>query len=102
MTIAQWLSPDVTRPAGWALLHFLWQGTVLAALAAVTMQSFRRASARYLIAVTILLLMLAAPLATFLYYREASLAAPSSLSLPSASAAHVETWKRSVPVSFTS
>ena len=46
--------------------------------------------------------MLAAPLATFLYYREASLAAPSSLPLPSASAAHVESWKRSVPVSCTS
>jgi hypothetical protein len=46
MTIASWLSPDVMRPLGWALFHFLWQGTALAALAAVTMALIRRASVR--------------------------------------------------------
>jgi len=70
MTIANWLSPEIMRPAGWALLHFLWQGTALAALAAVVMALFRRSSARYLVAVSILVVMLAAPVATFFYYRD--------------------------------
>jgi beta-lactamase regulating signal transducer with metallopeptidase domain len=83
MTIANWLSPDVMRPLGWALFHFLWQGTALAALAAVTMALIRRASVRYLLAVGTLILMLAAPVATFFSYWQtdsgsARLAAPAS------------------------
>jgi len=78
--IANWLSPDVMRPAGWALLHFLWQGTALAALAMVMMAAVHKAAARYVIAVGILLMMLAAPVATFLYYRNAD--AGSSASAP--------------------
>jgi beta-lactamase regulating signal transducer with metallopeptidase domain len=50
---------------GWALLHFLWQGTAVAALAAVVMAFCRRASARYAVAVGALVIMLAAPVATF-------------------------------------
>ena len=68
MNIANWLSPDVMRPLGWALFHFLWQGTVLAALAAVALALVRRASARYLVAVAVLVLMLATPVATFFSY----------------------------------
>jgi beta-lactamase regulating signal transducer with metallopeptidase domain len=51
----------------WALLHFLWQGTALAALAAAGMAACRRASARYVLAVTVLLVMLAMPVATFVF-----------------------------------
>src|SRR5689334_13803108 len=51
MILANWLSQEWIRAAGSALLHFLWQGTAAAALAAVTMTLFRRASARYLVAV---------------------------------------------------
>jgi beta-lactamase regulating signal transducer with metallopeptidase domain len=68
MTIANWLSPDVMRPLGWALFHFLWQGTALAALAAVAMTLFRRASVRYLLAVAVLMMMLVAPVVTFFSY----------------------------------
>jgi beta-lactamase regulating signal transducer with metallopeptidase domain len=50
---------------GWALLHFLWQGTAVGALAAILMAFCRRASARYAVAVGALLIMLAAPVATF-------------------------------------
>src|SRR6267378_7750859 len=71
MTISNWLSPDVMRPAGWALLHFLWQGTALAALATVAIAPLRKASARYVVAVGVLLMMVAAPVATFFYYRNA-------------------------------
>jgi beta-lactamase regulating signal transducer with metallopeptidase domain len=68
MNIANWLSPETLRPLAWALLHFLWQGTALAALAAVLMSLCKRASARYALAVSVLVLMLAAPLATVFFF----------------------------------
>ena len=64
-TLLNWLSPSVMQATGWALLHFLWQGTALAALAAAAMAMCRRASTRYLLGVGALVLMLVAPLATF-------------------------------------
>jgi len=64
-TLTNWLSPSVMHSLGWTLLHFLWQGTAVAALAAVLMALCRRASARYALAVGSLVLMLAAPVATF-------------------------------------
>src|ERR1700690_1638816 len=66
--IDHWLSPALMRPLGWALLHFLWQGTALAALAAVSMALCRKASVRYAVGVGMLVLMLAAPAVTFLFY----------------------------------
>jgi beta-lactamase regulating signal transducer with metallopeptidase domain len=97
MTIANWLSPEVMRPAGWALLHFVWQGTALAALAAVAMAFFRRASARYLVAVGMLVLMLAAPVATFFSYRNADavMAWTSAAPAPTVAVPHVTAWKAS-------
>jgi beta-lactamase regulating signal transducer with metallopeptidase domain len=62
---------------GWALLHFLWQGTAVAALAAVLMTLCRRASARYVLAVGALALMLAAPIATFFFLTASGEAAPA-------------------------
>src|SRR5438128_1542846 len=79
MTITNWLSPEIMRPAGWALLHFVWQGTALAALAAVAISLIRRASARYLIAVTVLVMMLAAPAVTFFLYRTTDAATTSTI-----------------------
>src|SRR5260370_19279215 len=64
-TLTNWLSPSAMHSLGWTLLHFLWQGTAVAALAAVLMTLCRRASARYVLAVGALALMLAAPVATF-------------------------------------
>jgi beta-lactamase regulating signal transducer with metallopeptidase domain len=60
-----WLSPGVLHALGWALIHALWQGLALAALAAMVMAASRRPSVRYGIAVGAIALMLAAPLATF-------------------------------------
>jgi len=62
---AGWISPDVMRTLGWALVHFLWQGIALAALAAIGMELCRSAATRYVIAVGALVLMLASPVATF-------------------------------------
>jgi beta-lactamase regulating signal transducer with metallopeptidase domain len=55
---------------GWALLHFLWQGTALAALAAAAMAVFRKPVARYLIGISMLGLMLLCPIATFFVYSQ--------------------------------
>jgi beta-lactamase regulating signal transducer with metallopeptidase domain len=63
-----WISPNAMHALGWALLHFLWQGTALAALAAAAMALCRRTSSRYLVGVATLTLMLLAPLATFFFY----------------------------------
>ena len=42
--LMNWVSPSAMQSLGWALLHFLWQGTALAALAAAAMALCRRAS----------------------------------------------------------
>lgn len=54
---ATWLSPSVMRLIAWALLHFLWQGMVLAAVFAALMSIVRSAATRYAISVSILILM---------------------------------------------
>src|SRR5271156_2558315 len=66
-SLTSWLSPSMMHSLGWTLLHFLWQGTALSALAAVLMTLCRRASARYALSVVALALMLAVPIATFLF-----------------------------------
>lgn len=45
------IDTNVTRALGWALLHFLWQGTAVAAAAWVLLRVFRSAGARYLVAI---------------------------------------------------
>src|SRR4029077_6291353 len=74
-TLTNWLSPSALHSLGWTLLHFLWQGTAVAALAAVLMSLSRRASTRYVLAVAALALMLAAPVATFFSIAPSGIAA---------------------------
>src|SRR3982750_4346262 len=62
--LSSWLSPDVMRALGWALIHSLWQCLALAALAAGLMALSRRPSVRYLVGVSALAALLAAPVAT--------------------------------------
>jgi beta-lactamase regulating signal transducer with metallopeptidase domain len=64
VTLLKLLSPTAMQSLAWALLHFLWQGTALAALGAALMALSRRARVRYVIGVAVLLLMLLAPIAT--------------------------------------
>src|SRR5271163_1839764 len=68
--LTHWLSPSTMHALGWTLLHFLWQGTALAALAAVLMALGQRASTRYALGVGTLALMLAAPVVTFFWVRD--------------------------------
>jgi len=66
---ASWISPEVLRALGWTLLHFLWQGAGLAALFAVACAVCRSAPARYALAVSALVLMMASPVVTFTWLR---------------------------------
>ena len=40
-TLTNWMSTNTMQSLGWALVHFLWQGSALAALAAAAMAVFR-------------------------------------------------------------
>ena len=75
--IPHWLFPHAMHALGWSLLHFLWQGTALAALAAVLMALCQRSSARYVVCVSVLVLMSISPLATFSYLQQTD--APSNV-----------------------
>lgn len=63
--LADWLSPATLHILALALLHFLWQGAALAALAYVAMALFRSAATRYVVAVAAMMLMVSAPIVTF-------------------------------------
>jgi beta-lactamase regulating signal transducer with metallopeptidase domain len=68
MILLNWISPSVMHALAWALLHFVWQGTALAAFAAVAISFSRRTQVRYLLGVTTLVAMVLAPAATFTFY----------------------------------
>jgi hypothetical protein len=59
------MNGDTTQIIGWSLVHFLWQGTVIALLLQGVLAGCRTASGRYNVLMASLALMLAAPLATF-------------------------------------
>ncbi len=63
--LTRWFAPDTLRTLGWSLLHFVWQGFALAALASIVMTMFRRASVRYAVGVLTLLAMIASVAVTF-------------------------------------
>jgi beta-lactamase regulating signal transducer with metallopeptidase domain len=79
--LADWLTPATSRLLALALLHFLWQGAALAALAYVVMAVCRSAATRYVAAVIVLVLMVSAPVATLfvLQVREHAGAPASSI-----------------------
>lgn len=67
--LISWLSAATLRLLALSLLHFLWQGAALAALAYLGMAMCRSAAARYSVGVSTLALMMAAPIGTFLVFR---------------------------------
>jgi beta-lactamase regulating signal transducer with metallopeptidase domain/predicted HAD superfamily phosphohydrolase YqeG len=76
--LAEWFSSELLRPLGLALLHFLWQGAALGALAALAMSLAKRASARYLIGVAVMFAMAASPIATFTFLQRQTLSVDSA------------------------
>src|SRR5688500_10824084 len=57
------MSP-VINAVGWALLHFVWQGALVALIFAVAVRLLRTPDARYALGVTAMLAMLALPVVT--------------------------------------
>ncbi|HJR57393.1 MAG TPA: M56 family metallopeptidase [Rhizomicrobium sp.] len=66
MTLLSFFSAATLYDLGWTLLHFLWQGLLLAALLEVALPLLTGARARHNAAFAVLLLMAVTPVATFL------------------------------------
>jgi len=66
---------EIMRTLAWALLHFLWQGAAIAAVAAAFMFVFRKPATRYLVGVAALALMLVSFGVTFTLLSESTKAA---------------------------
>src|ERR1700753_193791 len=67
-----WFSPSVMHLLATALLHFVWQGLLLAGVLAILMTAVRDASTRYAFAVSVLFFVVASPVATFLVLRQSA------------------------------
>ena len=67
-------SSELMQTLAWSLLHFLWQGAAIAAVAAALMFVYRRPGTRYLVGIAALVVMLASFGATFAYLNGASAA----------------------------
>jgi len=77
-------APDTLRTLGWSLLHFVWQGFALAAIASVALTIFRRASARYFVGVLTLFAMVTSVACTVvvLLNSQAAMQATESVATP--------------------
>ncbi|MGI8961071.1 MAG: M56 family metallopeptidase [Bryobacteraceae bacterium] len=67
MNPLSWLTPSTMQTLGWTLVHFIWQGVVLAVMLYPAMAFCRTALARYSAALVTLILMVCCPLATFFF-----------------------------------
>lgn len=61
---------EIVRDLGWTLIHFLWQGLLLAALLNAILPLCRSAIARHNCALATLVMMAWAPVATFLFLHD--------------------------------
>ncbi len=61
------LPPGITYDLGWTLIHFLWQGLVLAAILQMILPMCQGAAQRHNWALAILVMMLLAPVLTFFF-----------------------------------
>jgi beta-lactamase regulating signal transducer with metallopeptidase domain len=59
------INPETIRVLGWCLLHFVWQGAVLALILSALLTRLRSPQARYASAVCTLALIMLAPILTF-------------------------------------
>jgi beta-lactamase regulating signal transducer with metallopeptidase domain len=70
--IDQGTNPDLMQRLAGSLLHFVWQGAFIAMVSAIILRllSNRSAEWRYTVSVAALFLMLAAPIVTFMFYKQ--------------------------------
>jgi TonB family protein len=64
--LSSWMPLDAGRDLGWTLIHFLWQGALLAALLQTMLPLCRSATSRHNWALATLAMMALAPVVTFL------------------------------------
>ncbi len=66
------MTPEFAQRLAGSLLHFIWQGALIAMVAAIALRLLanRSAESRYTVSIAALLLMLAAPLVTFIFYAQ--------------------------------
>ena len=66
-TVIRWLERPVVEILGWSLLHFLWQGALIAMIDTILMAAMRRSTPqrKYLVLCGSLVLMSTCPLMTF-------------------------------------
>jgi beta-lactamase regulating signal transducer with metallopeptidase domain len=79
------VSLQTLHALGWTLLHFVWQGAVLAALFSAALMVSRNANVRYALGLGTLVLMMAAPVITFAWLNRApepTVAAEMSVTAP--------------------
>jgi beta-lactamase regulating signal transducer with metallopeptidase domain len=100
--LAHLLSPETMRIVALTLLHFVWQGAALAAAAYVSLHFLRSSSARYAFLVGVLVLMLAAPVATFVVLNSQATATASTSSGALNSALTTDTSTHAVAVKHQS
>lgn len=67
ISAVSWFTPDTIRVLGWTLVHFVWQGAVLAILLYAATTFLRSALTRYSAAVSTLGIMALCPVATFFF-----------------------------------
>ena len=79
------------RRLGWALIHFIWQGALIAVLYAIARYRVCRPQARYLLACFALLAMTAAPIATFVWDGPSG-SVPAHATVSHASSAPASEW----------
>lgn len=68
--LLSWMPLEIGRDIGWTLIHFLWQGLLLAALLSAIQPFCRSAIARHNCALAILVMMAWTPVVTFLFLHD--------------------------------
>jgi len=95
MRILEFLSGPLPCQVGWALLHFLWEGTIVAFVTALAATAFEEARHRYAAYLVGFVVMAACPIVTFVAVDIAS--NPASISQPLTEARAPSSWLASPP-----
>src|SRR5665213_4102332 len=92
MTDLSWMPLETGRDLGCTLIHFLWQGLLLAALLNTLLPLCRSATARHNCALITLVLMALTPIATFLFLHDFVSSATVAQSAAGPSASRIAPW----------
>ncbi|MBS3821758.1 MAG: hypothetical protein KGY81_08355, partial [Phycisphaerae bacterium] len=97
---AQLALSEVVGRIGWALVHFLWQGAAIAGLLwlALRLLARRGPQARYAVACLALLLMAAAPVATFFVVQPAGQDVRRPAQTSAATYSEDDSWGKGTPL----